>query len=68
MSDAPRMKKIQAGWAAIGPGWAVHGATRDEALEAYWRAEARHREIEARPLPADPDAQEAIATADNTAP
>jgi len=36
-------------WAAHGDGWAVHGATREEALENYWKAEQRRREILAMP-------------------
>ncbi len=33
------------GWDAHGNGWAVHGATKEEALENYWKAEQRRREI-----------------------
>jgi hypothetical protein len=37
------------GWAAHGDGWAVHGRTREEAIEKYWDAERKRREILARP-------------------
>ena len=36
-------------WAAHGDGWAVHGTTREEALENYRKAEQRRREILAMP-------------------
>lgn len=37
------------GWDAHGDGWAVHGHTREEAIEKYWKAEQRRREILALP-------------------
>jgi hypothetical protein len=49
-SKEPVLAPIKNGWAALGDGWAVHGHTREEALENYRRAEERHREIDARPF------------------
>jgi hypothetical protein len=46
----PILKPIKNGWAAFGDGWAVHGRTREEAIENFHRAEERYREIDARPL------------------
>jgi hypothetical protein len=46
----PKLSKIKNGWAALGPGWGVHGATPDEALARYAAAEAKHREIDQRPF------------------
>ena len=45
----PVLVQLYNGWAAHGDGWAVHGATREEAIENYWQAEERHREILAMP-------------------
>ena len=45
----PELFPILNGWAAHGDGWAVHGATREEALENYRKAEQRRREILAMP-------------------
>ena len=45
----PTLIQIYKGWAAHGDGWAVHGTTREEAIENYWKAEQRHREILAMP-------------------
>ena len=46
----PVLKPIKNGWAAYGDGWAVHGHTKEEALQEFREAERRHREIDARPL------------------
>ena len=46
----PTLAPIKNGWAALGNGWAVHGSTREEALENYHKAEERHREIDSRPF------------------
>jgi len=46
----PILSEIKNGWAALGDGWAVHGRTKDEALQKYYEAEVKHREIEQRPL------------------
>lgn len=46
----PFLSPIKGGWAAHGDGWAVHGRTREEAVQKFWEAEHRHREIDARPL------------------
>lgn len=51
MNSEPRLERIKGGWAARGDGWAVHGATQDEALERYQEAVRRHEEIDRRPLP-----------------
>jgi hypothetical protein len=45
----PELFPITNGWAAHGDGWAVHGATREEALENYRKAEQRRHEILAMP-------------------
>ncbi len=45
----PTLIPIANGWAAYGDGWGVHGATREEALENFRKAEQRHREILAMP-------------------
>ncbi len=46
----PVLVPIKNGWAALGDGWAVHGHTREEALENFRKAEEKHREIDARPV------------------
>ena len=45
----PTVVQIYEGWAAHGDGWAVHGATQEEAIENYWKAVQRHKEILALP-------------------
>ena len=45
---------IKEGWAALGDGWAVFGATKEEAEERYYDAEAQHAKIMARDEPAIP--------------
>ncbi len=45
----PIVTPIKYGWAAHGDGWAVHGPTKEAAIEAYWEAERKHREIMERP-------------------
>lgn len=50
----PTLRKVKEGWAAYGDGWAVHATTEEEALAAFRKAEEKHREIAARPLPSDP--------------
>lgn len=43
------VRPIKNGWAALsGEGWAVHGASKDEAVRRYHRAIERHREIDTR--------------------
>ena len=49
----PILEPVKNGWAAVGPGWAVHAETRELAIEAYLHAEERHREIDSRPLPVE---------------
>lgn len=46
----PILSEIKNGWAAFGDGWAVHGHTKEDALQKYYEAEAKHREIAQRPL------------------
>jgi hypothetical protein len=46
----PILSEIKNGWAALGHGWAVHGRTKEEALQKYYEAEAKHREINQRPF------------------
>ena len=50
MPDAPRLARIKGGWAAYGDGWAVRGQSKDDALERFWQAVTRHKEIDQRPL------------------
>lgn len=44
----PRLVPVKQGWAAVGDGWAVVGATRDEARKRFNAAEERHAELRAR--------------------
>jgi hypothetical protein len=57
--ERPVLLKIKSGWLAKASGWAVEGATKEAAMRAFRVAEHRHREIDARPMPAelttDPD-------------
>jgi hypothetical protein len=46
----PTLTPIKNGWAAHAEGWAVHGTTQEEALQNYYEAKARHREIDQRPF------------------
>ncbi len=48
-AQEPRLVEIYRGWQAHGDGWAVYGATREEAIENYWKAVQRHKEILAMP-------------------
>jgi predicted nuclease with RNAse H fold len=48
----PSLLKIKSGWLAKAGGWAVEGPTKEAAMRAYRAAERRHREIDARPMPA----------------
>lgn len=47
----PRFEQIKSGWAAIGEGWAVFGATREEALQSFRDAERLHEALVRRPEP-----------------
>ncbi len=47
--EEPRLRPIKGGWAASGDGWAVHGATQEEALQKFRRAVEQYREIISRP-------------------
>lgn len=43
------VRPIKNGWAALsGEGWAVHGASKDDAVRRYHEAVERHREIDTR--------------------
>ena len=56
--NEPILTPIKGGWAARGDGWAVHAPTREEAVERFREAEAKHKEIMARPLFHDRPARE----------
>lgn len=43
--ETPRLKQIKTGWAAVGNGWAVHGATKEEAERLFTEAEHKHKLI-----------------------
>lgn len=45
----PRLMEVYDGWQAHGDGWAVFGKTQEEAIENYWKAVQRHKEILAMP-------------------
>ena len=45
----PILTQAKNGWLARGDGWAVHGASQEEAVQKFEEAERRHQEIEARP-------------------
>jgi len=48
-ASEPALRPIKSGWAASGKGWAVHGATREDATARFYEAVRQHRMIEARP-------------------
>lgn len=48
--ESPTLERIKGGWAARGDGWAVHARSKDDALERFWEAVAKHKEIDRRPL------------------
>ena len=48
-TQEPRLVQIYDGWQAHGDGWAVYGKTQEEAIENYWKAVQRHKEILAMP-------------------
>ncbi len=50
IEEHPRLTEIKGGWAAHGDGWAVHGATKDEAQRLFTEAQKRHQEIAKQPL------------------
>lgn len=45
--------QIKRGWLAVGDGWAVDGASPEEATHRFRQAEQKHREIEARTAPGE---------------
>lgn len=47
--EAPRLARIKGGWAAYGDSWAVHGHSKDVALERFWQAVVQRKEIGQRP-------------------
>jgi hypothetical protein len=50
----PRLVPVKQGWAAVGDGWAVVGATRGEARKLFSAAEEKHAELRASdPGPSD---------------
>lgn len=48
MSPKPEVVAIKGGWAALGDGWAVFGASEEEALLNYTKADERRKEIRSR--------------------
>lgn len=54
-----KLERVKGGWAAVGDGWAVFGATEDEAAERFAEAEHKHEEIDERDLPPVLEAQPA---------
>lgn len=48
MPEVPQVERIRGGWAARGDGWAVHGASKDDALDRFWKAVEKHEEIDGR--------------------
>jgi hypothetical protein len=55
--EYPKLRKIKAGWAALGNGWAVHAPSEDDARRLFLEAEQRNRAILER-QPGDADSQE----------
>ena len=49
MATEPALQPIKNGWSAVGNGWAVHGASPDEARRKFDEALKRHAMIEGRP-------------------
>jgi hypothetical protein len=47
-ASTPHITRIKNGWAAVGHGWAVFGASREEALGRYAEAETKHAELRQR--------------------
>jgi len=50
-TTGPRLLQTPTGWLAMAKGWAVSGATREDALRRFEEAQQRHDEIDARPEP-----------------
>lgn len=50
------LKPIKNGWAALGDGWAVHGKTEEEAVRLYHETVEKHREIDARTIKVEKEA------------
>ena len=50
----PQLYEVKGGWHAAGRGWAVFGETREQAIERFHEAVAKHMEIDARPMPQRP--------------
>lgn len=58
----PKLVEIKDGWAALGDGWAVFGATPDDARQRYVAADEKHAELRARTLEQpDPATRESAA-------
>ena len=45
----PQLARVRGGWAAVGRWFAVHGATKEEAISRFHEAEKKVAEILARP-------------------
>ena len=48
--NTPKLIKTKNGWVALGKGWGVEADTEENAICRFEEAEARHKEIERRPL------------------
>jgi hypothetical protein len=49
--EQAEIREIKSGYLAVGNGWAVQGATREEALGHFHEAVESRRQIDARVLP-----------------
>lgn len=45
-----RVYQVKGGWHAAGYGWAVRGATEEEAIQKFHEAVEKHKEIDQRGL------------------
>ena len=52
--ETPRRVQIKGGWAAHGDGWAVHGKTKEAALQRFGEALVRHMKIAKQPYHYEP--------------
>lgn len=48
MNEVPTILPIKGGWAAIGKGWAVHGKTKEDAIQRFQEAMTLHSVIDIR--------------------
>ena len=47
--NEPRLTRIKSGWAAHGDGWAVHGPTKQGAIEKFKKREEFYEDLAKRP-------------------